>query len=170
MTDSTRYIDVVDVAKMVRAALRKRWPEVTFSVRSDRYAGGASIDVSWTDGPTEADVMDVVGRYQGSTFDGMRDLQEYHTTLLATEDDAVEEVHMGADFIHTKRRYSPDLARKVAADVAETWDMDPVPVKVRERDGTGYLAPDGRRTVRGSTCRTIADETREALAEHDATA
>ena len=44
MTDSTpRLIDVGEVARLVRRSLKNGFPDVRFSVRSVRYAGGASI-------------------------------------------------------------------------------------------------------------------------------
>ena len=71
MADSTpRYIDVVEVAKLVRQTLKKNFPRVRFSVRSDRYPGGASILVTWKEGPPESEVKPVVGMYQGARIDG----------------------------------------------------------------------------------------------------
>ena len=54
MTDSsTIYLRCAETAKLLlRAALKEAFPEVAFSVRSRTYAGGASIDVTWRDGPT----------------------------------------------------------------------------------------------------------------------
>lgn len=71
MTDKTpRLIDVVEVARLVRQALKKGFPNVRFSVRSDRYAGGASILVRWKAGPPEAEVRAAVSRFAGSRMDG----------------------------------------------------------------------------------------------------
>ena len=48
----TEYVSTTDTAKLVRAALKKAfastYPGVKFSVRSDRYADGASVRVTWT--------------------------------------------------------------------------------------------------------------------------
>ena len=68
------YIDTTDVAKMARRTLREQFPHTTFSVRSSRYAGGSSIHVSWTDGPTSQAVKKAVGHLHGTEFDGMTDL------------------------------------------------------------------------------------------------
>jgi hypothetical protein len=38
-------LDVKDIAKNIRAQLRKEFPKVRVSVRIDRYSGGQSIDV-----------------------------------------------------------------------------------------------------------------------------
>ncbi len=65
-----RYIDVVEVAKLVRRSLRKNFPDVKFSVRSERYAGGASIHVTWKAGPSESDVQSVASQFAGARTDG----------------------------------------------------------------------------------------------------
>ena len=69
------WLDVTDVAKLVRARLRAKFPEVRFRVTSSRYSGGASVSVTWTDGPKERDVRAVVGAYSGKGFDGMTDYE-----------------------------------------------------------------------------------------------
>jgi hypothetical protein len=72
---SPRWVRVAETAKLVRADLKREFPGVKFSVRSDSYSGGASIRVRWTDGPTAPAVDRVVKRYEGSRFDGMTDLK-----------------------------------------------------------------------------------------------
>lgn len=42
---SAEYIGFADTAKLIRAELAKHWPAVRFYVRSQSYAGGASIHV-----------------------------------------------------------------------------------------------------------------------------
>ena len=47
MTEITpRYIDVAEVAKLVRQSFKREFPDIGFSVRSSRYAGGASVSVN----------------------------------------------------------------------------------------------------------------------------
>lgn len=71
MTDTRpRIIDVVEVAKLVRRTLKMHFPDVRFSVKSSRYAGGASIHVRWKAGPQEDDVRAIVRKYEGSRTDG----------------------------------------------------------------------------------------------------
>jgi hypothetical protein len=115
MASTSDYVSVTDTAKLLRGALKAAFPKVTFSVRSSKYAGGASIDVGWTDGPTEAQVKAVTELYRGATFDGMQDLKEYHSTLLGAPDGSVREVHFGADFIFTNRTASPELLEWLAS-------------------------------------------------------
>ena len=65
-----RFIDVTEVAKLVRQSLKKNFPDVQFYVRSRRHAGGASIHVVWKEGPQEDDVHAKVKQYEGSRTDG----------------------------------------------------------------------------------------------------
>jgi hypothetical protein len=70
-----RYIDVVEAAKMIRKHLKVTFPGVKFSVKSARYAGGASIDIDYIDGPLPESVRTAVAGFRGARFDGMIDLQ-----------------------------------------------------------------------------------------------
>ena len=76
----TEYIDIVDVAKLVRAELAKHFAGTKFSVRTSRYSMGCSCSVRWTDGPSTRQVDAVIGRFSGKTFDGMDDSTHYHDT------------------------------------------------------------------------------------------
>lgn len=105
---TVRFISPTEVAKIVRSALRESFPGVKFSVRTDKYSGGSSLRVSWTDGPTERQVRGVVGHFRGATFDGMTDMKHHHTSQLHTGDFEVEEVSYGNDFIFTTRRPSEE--------------------------------------------------------------
>lgn len=111
-----KYLTCAETAKLLRAALKAEFPAVKFGVRSKTYSGGASIDVSWTDGPITADVKPVCDRYEGATFDGMIDLKEYKDTLVTTADGA-ELVSMGADFIFENRGLSPEFEAELLAEI-----------------------------------------------------
>jgi hypothetical protein len=131
----TRYMTCAETNQLVRAALKAAFPGVKFSSRSSTYSGGASIHVSWTDGPTEAEVQKVTDLYTGATFDGMTDSKDYHDSMLARPDGEVETVHYGADFIFGQRSLSPEYvaqlevhAAKAVASHADTyrygWGLD----------------------------------------------
>lgn len=70
-----RYLDVTAVAKLVRKHLKVAFPAVKFSVKSDRYAGGSSIDIRYVDGPVPEAVRMAVAGFRGARFDGMIDLK-----------------------------------------------------------------------------------------------
>lgn len=124
----TKYLSCADTAKLVRAALKAAFPGIKFSVRSDTYSGGASIRVSWTDGPTVKAVEAVTNRYRGADFDGMQDLKTYRSdTLLALPDGTVEAVHFGADYIFGERKLSD----------AYLAELEPYAVKMVYGNGGG---------------------------------
>lgn len=111
-----RSLTVTETAKLLRRALKARFRDVKFSVRSDSYAGGASIDVKWIDGPTEREVEQITDLYQGASFDGQTDTQSYHTSLLSTEN-GVEVVRFGADFVVCQRDYSVEFTAELLAEI-----------------------------------------------------
>lgn len=86
------YISTADDAVLIRGALAKAFPGVTFSVRSDVYSGGSSIDVEWTGGPERQAVESVVGRYAMAGFDGMIDMA-YSVSLWLAPDGRVSLAH-----------------------------------------------------------------------------
>ena len=73
-TVTTTYLSAAETAKLVRKSLKANFPDTKFSVRSETYAGGASINVRWTDGPIDADVEPFAKMYQGGGFDGSIDM------------------------------------------------------------------------------------------------
>lgn len=101
-----RYIDAADVAKLIRAALREAFPGVAFSVRTSKYAGGASVDVRYVDGPPIAAAEGVARRYAGAYFDGMIDYQGCRYHLLDGHP-----VRLGANFVFVTRELSADALR-----------------------------------------------------------
>lgn len=161
-----RFIPCAETAKLVRAALKKAFPRVKFSVRSHTYAGGASINVEWADGPTQAMVEAVAKSYAGSRFDGMIDLKssvdhylmpdgravlarDSGTTCSAgvrepyrtfKPDPAAERVSFGADYVFCTRRVSPAMMRRAVEKVAPRYGLDPGGVEIRTHyNGSAYL-------------------------------
>ena len=137
----TRYITVTDTAKLVRQALSKQFPVVKFSVRSKSYSGGASIDVSWTDGPRAKVVDETIKGFEGRSFDGMNDLATDQDSWLLPDGTAdlayrpdsyggsipgfvsnaphpdAQMVHFGANYVFSNRHISNfDEREQAAAD------------------------------------------------------
>jgi hypothetical protein len=94
-------------AKNLRIELKRAFPSVKFSVKSDSYSGGSSIDVGWTDGPLTEDVKTISDKYQQCDFDGMDDSTHYRHT-------AWPEVFGGAKYVMEQRHESAELTLKVA--------------------------------------------------------
>lgn len=136
-----RYLGVAETARLIRPFLKAAWPGVKFSVRSDSYSGGASIRVRWTDGPTTKQVDAVVKPFEGARFDGMIDLKSGVSTWFCPEHGArpaetyghsyasengpvlsrccaqSELVHMGADYVFTERKLSPEFEAEMIAEL-----------------------------------------------------
>jgi hypothetical protein len=149
---STRYLSCAETAKLIRAALKREFPGVKFSVKSKTYSGGASITVGWTDGPTTKAVDSVVQIYSGAGFDGMIDLKYYKSAWLMPDGTATfaktsgttgsmgsvdsgqemqpsfkaEEVHFGADYVFTNRQYSMPVYMTAVKKLCEDYGQ-PVP-------------------------------------------
>lgn len=150
----SRFVSVTDTAKLIRAQLKAKFPATKFSVRSDKYAGGASIDISWTDGPTGKDVEAITAAFAGAGFDGMIDLRYSKDSFLLPDGSAqsagtrgtadaggsdpkehrmmpavagVERVHFGADYVFCRRDLSPAFrsnVRQVWAQMTEQQRID----------------------------------------------
>jgi hypothetical protein len=111
------YVSTTDTAKLIRADLKATFPAIKFSVRSNSYANGSSIDVRWTDGPTGETVNAAIRKYEGASFDGMTDMKSYvdHT------DEQGNQIHYGADYVFCRRDYSEGFLRQMMAHVTAYW-------------------------------------------------
>jgi hypothetical protein len=110
-------------AKAIRVELKTKFPGIKFSVRSSTFAGGNSIDVSWTDGPTDAAVGEVIGKYQYGNFDGMTDCYNYEPTHVVCEDGTIKELG-GAKYVHSHRKFSEaavEACTKAAQEYYREW-------------------------------------------------
>lgn len=75
-----KYIAAKDVAKLVRQDLKQHFPDVKFSVRSDRC-----IRVSYNAEVPRKAVEALIDKYAGEGFDGWQDLR-YSKGAFAVED------------------------------------------------------------------------------------
>lgn len=64
-------------ADAIRTELKQAFPGVKFSVTSEGYSMGDSVNIKWEDGPTTDQVEAITGKYQYGHFDGMTDMYEY---------------------------------------------------------------------------------------------
>lgn len=146
------YISVADTAKLIRKDLKRHFPAIKFSVRSESYSGGASINIYWTNGPTTDQVENVVCAYNGSGFDGMIDLKYSNSAFILESGEVVsgnsqgtensggynpaikrelpkgaKEVHFGADFIFCNRKIDPDIELEAALFLAHKHELKELP-------------------------------------------
>ena len=111
-----QYFSCAETAKLVRAALKESFPGVKFSVRSSVYSGGASINVSYVDGPEYGQVKAVVGMFEGRYFDGMTDYKGLNYSSIDGQ-----EVRFGADFIFVNRSFSVELFTNLVANACKYY-------------------------------------------------
>lgn len=97
----TKYFKPAETAGLIRKALKEAFPDMKFSVRTSTYSGGASIRVSWTDGPNGAQVEAIAKTFSGSYFDGMTGYKGSNYYMVDGE-----RASFGADFIFCERSYS----------------------------------------------------------------
>lgn len=88
----------VEAAKNLRKDLKKHFPGVKFSVRSDY----SSVNVTWVDGPTRVMVEEIANRYQCGSFNGMEDIYEYSNSPFTT-------LFGGAQYVFCSRTLSEKL-------------------------------------------------------------
>jgi hypothetical protein len=101
-------------AKNIRIELKRAFPGVKFSVRSDSYSGGNAIDIGWTDGPTHDQVKKITGKYSGGHFDGMTDCYEYSRSPWT-------EVFGSSKYVHCHRDYSDKMVASVMGRVCRHY-------------------------------------------------
>ena len=95
------YLSCADTAKLIRTALKESFPGVKFTVQSRVYAGGASIDVAYTNGPTYDQVKTVTSMFVGAYFDSSTD---YRGSVYNSLDG--EEVRFAANYVFISRKFS----------------------------------------------------------------
>jgi len=93
-------------AKLVAANLRKllktAFPKVKFSVRKDSYT---AVNVSWTDGPTKAEVDEIAQRFKRGSFNSTEDIYESSRSPWCA-------LFGGVDYVFTHRDYSEAHTRR----------------------------------------------------------
>lgn len=98
-------------ASNIRTELRRAFPGVKFSVRKSSHG---TVNVGWIDGPTEAEVKDIAGRYKRGHFNGMEDIYE-------DERPAWCEVFGGAEYVFCDRDESDALIAQAIDQVCTEY-------------------------------------------------
>ena len=148
--EETTYLSCAETAKLIRKALKEKFPKEKFSVRSSVYAGGASIDVGWTDGVAYEGVNDLIKQFAGAGFDGMIDYKFYKDHWILPDGSVVlarsegssctggynpsvknekphqdaKKVSFGADYVFANRTISEEVMEKVAKTIAKKYEIE----------------------------------------------
>lgn len=116
----TITITCTEAARMLRKELKRHFPQTKFSVRSSIYAGGASISVNYTDGPSISDIAAITGQFAGSRSG--RD--EYGNEDIVTPKRLTMDGHqvtLYCDFVFVRRDLSDEARAKRDEALAAYW-------------------------------------------------
>ncbi len=113
----TIYEGAKETAKKIRVALKETFPGVKFSVRSQTYSGGSSVNVSWTDLPLREDVEEVVNRFKSGSFDGMTDMYENSGYI----ENGVR--YVGAKYISCSRELSDEYRAEIETYLHANYEV-----------------------------------------------
>ena len=101
-------------AHNIRVLLKEQFPKIKFSVKSDRFAGGDSIDIRWTDGPNTKAVEKIADQFEAGSFNGQEDIYEYAHSVF-------RDLFGDAKYIHCHRDISDALlSQAIAAEYPGT--------------------------------------------------
>src|SRR3990167_4720445 len=104
-------------SKLIKNILKKEYPSVDFSVTSDNFANGNSVDVRWTDGIPTKEIESFLRQFEYGSFDGMTDCYNYDN----------KHDHPQAKYVHASRSISENnriLIRKQLAEKMNIEDSD----------------------------------------------
>ena len=110
---TARWINTVETAKIIRAALKQAFPRGKFSVRSSQYSIGSHVSIGWIDGPTAKAVEAITDKFYGTGFDGMTDSTTHHDSIYKGE-----AVHFAGSRPSCSREISP----KFEAESDKAWE------------------------------------------------
>jgi hypothetical protein len=104
-----------ETAKKIRAALKVAYPGVKFSVRTDVYSMGSSVNVSWTDLPLTEEVEKVVNQFQSGSFNGMDDYYETSGYVMDGKR------YVGAKYLFCSRKLSEERKQLIKDWMKENY-------------------------------------------------
>lgn len=124
-----RYVSCTESAKLIRKELKANFSGIKFSVKSSSYAGGASISIRWTDGPTRKSVEKITNKFEGARFDGMYDSTEYVESEYQGE-----KVRFGSDYVMASRNFSRVFLTAIVAQFCKSWGIPMLEIMGSDED------------------------------------
>lgn len=135
-------------SKNLKIELTRTFPGIDFSVRSDSFSMGNSIDVSWLNGPTDKEVSEVTSKYVSGHFDGMED---YYKDDYSPEGQACDEVFGRAKYVSTHRKIADADCELIRADIAAKSDaMQPYELDRRMHEAIANTSLPPAATITGA--------------------
>ena len=86
-------LDVAEIAKRMRKAIKEELPGVKASVRIDRFAGGSSIDIRVKAGPFSIEPLQPRDEWERDNLIPRRPWKENHDPALCEAMEKIKEIH-----------------------------------------------------------------------------
>jgi hypothetical protein len=103
--------EIAECAKAIRIELKKKFPEIKFSVTSESFSMGNAVRINWNDGISESALKDIINKYKDGDFDGMTDSYDYRPSnglpraKYITTSRHISESNYETGFVMVKKRY-----------------------------------------------------------------
>jgi hypothetical protein len=114
-----------NVARMIRKDLKEEFPSVTFSVRSENFAGGDAVRVSYditTSNLLHPDkVRAITNKYEGGYFDGMQDM--YVSDFDKKFDESVKYITINANTKPLEVSILPEMLKRYGLSSFEDQEI-----------------------------------------------
>lgn len=120
----TMTTESAKTAKLIREILKREYPDVKFSVTSDNFANGDSVDISWVDGMPSKDIDSFARQFEYGSFDGMTDCYNYDN----------KREHPQAKYVHAKRGISTEKTAIIQEQLASLMGIENSPDAVIPND------------------------------------
>ena len=111
------------VAKIIRQKLKYKYPEIKFSVRSESFAGGDAVRISWENGPTVDQINKITGVYLDGYYNGMEDYYQYCKTQAIDENGKLTTMP-GVKYITTNRIVTDDIYNKLIEKIKKHFAIE----------------------------------------------
>ena len=131
-TERTPSLYAKDTAVVIRSILKTAFPAVKFSVRK---GGFATVNVSWTNGPTTRYVDELVGFMVAGHFDGMTDSYSYSGVTGMVGGACVR---WGCDYIFTSRNLSDDFRARLAGRILRAYGTPDLATQRLQQDPAAW--------------------------------
>lgn len=105
-----------EVAQTIRKELKERFPGIKFSIRSECFAGGNSVDIYYTNGVPEDEVRKLVNKYESGHFDGMTDCYNYYSNRD----------YPTVKFVMVDRKITEDIRERTKIDIAKKYGIEDI--------------------------------------------
>lgn len=102
-------------AAAIKQELTALYPHIKFSVKSESFSMGDSVDVSYTDGPASAEIDGIIKKYQYGHFNGMDDLYENTNS----RDDIPQ-----SKYVSCRREMSKEVEEAIKEDAEKYFNPD----------------------------------------------